>query len=171
MNEEDQIEVIYKKMDREQKLLKVAAEMRKETTDPRALEQIDTMLREGRQLLSYYEQSLREVQMRRLGQGVDNMSLGPSGGSTSSGPGSMRPRSADLRNEQAGPPTPPPKDAMSSWSETATMNSYTYSMNSPGPSGSQVPAPYANSPAAASLTKTRPNFTKLGKLIEQFIPL
>lgn len=145
---------IYKKIEREKALINAASAMRQQTNNEDVRSRLDSQMREGRRNLQFFEEKLKDLQMKRLGQGVDNMSM--SSGST------LRPKSADLRGDAEGPPTPPPKDA---GSRSATDQS------SYGPSGySQIGGltnmmpprhPYAPPGPSSSMPKPRPNFTKL----------
>ncbi|CAK7563413.1 MAG: Serine/threonine kinase [Sporothrix epigloea] len=159
MVEEDTMQVILKKIDIEKVFLGKAIEMRKAANSDNAsvISKLDSAVHSSRRNLEYYEEMLRQVQVRRLGQNVDNMSLG-SGGPGSLSPGAMRPQSADLRNEVGVPPTPPPKD-MSTWGENTTLNSQNFPSNSYAQPGLTSPSSY--SPAETALVKTRPNYTKL----------
>lgn len=125
-----------------------------------ALSKTEREIHETRQKVGYLGDQLHKINVRRLGQGVNIMNL--ESGPNSPVPGSMRPRSTDLRNEIDGPPTPPPKDAMSTWSDTATLNSQNYAMNASVQTGLHSPSSYSESLVDASLVKPRPNFTKLG---------
>ncbi|OAA66575.1 protein kinase c [Niveomyces insectorum RCEF 264] len=164
MNEDDRIIDICKKIEREKALIQAASMMRLQTNNDAVRSKLDSQMREGRRNLEFFEEKLREFQMRRLGQGVESMTIGSGGssvstaGPTAATPGSMRPRSTDLRAEQDGPPPPPPKDSTSSWGDNSTLNSFSQS----GRLGDmQSPSSYSVSPANAPLVKVRPNFTKL----------
>lgn len=171
MADDQQMQTILKKIDIEKVFLGKAIEMRKAANSDNAdvLSKLDSAVHSARRHLEYYEDMLRQVQVRRLGQGVDNMSLGSAGSATSPASGSLRPRSTDLRNEAGPPPTPPPKDSSSTWSDSATLNSQNYPSNTYSQGGLQSPSSY--SPADTALVKTRPNYTKLGKPAPTSLPL
>lgn len=144
---------IYKKIEREKMLIQAASMMRLQTNNDAVRSKLDSQMREGRRNLEFFEEKLREFQMRRLGQGVENMGLGSGSGSIS---GSIRPHSADMRPDGEAPPAPPPKDA-SSWVETSPVASQSGRLPDPN-----SPTAYtAMSPANAPISKARPNFTKL----------
>ncbi|KAK8090726.1 calcium-independent protein kinase C [Apiospora phragmitis] len=108
MNEEEQMSQIYKKIEREKALLNAANSMLQQTGNEDVRSRINSQIRDARRNISFFEDKLRDLQVKRLGQGVDNMSL--SSGSTAVG--SLRPKSgSDLLNDSEGPPTPPPKDS------------------------------------------------------------
>lgn len=102
MNEDQKILDITRKIEREKALLSAANVMRQQTNNEVVRSKLDTQMREGRRNVEFFEQRLRELQMRRLGHSVDNMSLG---GST------LGRGSTDQGGEDGGPPAPPPKDA------------------------------------------------------------
>ncbi len=159
MNDDEKVQDIYKKIEREKALINAANLMRQQTNNDSVRSKLDTQMREGRRNLEFFEEKLRELQMRRLGQGVDTMSLG---GSTLA----SRPRSADLRNDGGLPPTPPPKDAGSGsgqYGEYGTGQGY--SQLSGGQPGDLMPSrPFASQAPGAAIPKARPNFSKLGEL-------
>lgn len=148
---------IYKKIEREKALINAANLMRQQTNNEAVRSKLDTQMRDGRRNLEFFEEKLRELQMRRMGQGVENMSLGSSGG----GPSTPRPHSADMRNDQDGPPTPPPKDASSWGGDRSSYGSVQYSQI--GQHGDMMPPrhPYAAPAPSTGVPKARPNFTKL----------
>ncbi|EPE07001.1 protein kinase c [Ophiostoma piceae UAMH 11346] len=160
MNDEA-IRDIEKKIDREKGLLQGALDMSKKTSNKDVLSKLESQIIAARRNLQFYTDTLNKVKERRLGQGMENMSLGHhSSASTSS---TMRPRSADLRNTQEAPPTPPPKDAGSNWSETSTLHSQNY-VGGAGAAGAAYGSDALQSPTYGDSTpaiKVRPNFTKL----------
>lgn len=141
MNDEDKIQDIERKIKREEALLTAANVMRQQTNNESVHSKIDTQIRDARRNIDFFQQRLRELKVRSLGSGMDNMSLG---GSTLA----SRPRSADLRNDSHAPPTPPPKDA----------SGYGLSHHDLMP----AQGPFPGQPPNSSIPKARPNFTKLG---------
>src|ERR1700712_186588 len=107
-NDDDALSSVYKKIERERALLNAANQMRQQTQNEQVRSRIDTQMREGRRNIQYLEERMQELQMRRLGQGVDNMNVGPGG---QSGGGPPRPYGSGVRNDRDGPPAPPPKDS------------------------------------------------------------
>ncbi|KAI1379361.1 hypothetical protein F4677DRAFT_329127 [Hypoxylon crocopeplum] len=156
MNDDDAMANIYKKIEREKALINAANSMRQQTNNDDVRSRLDSQMREGRRNLQFFEEKLRDLQMKRLGQGVDSMSIGS--GSTATG--SIRPASGDLRDGE-GPPPPPPKDA-GGWSgDRGSYGSLPYSQI--GGHGDMMPPrhPYAPPGPTSSIPKPRPNFTKL----------
>ena len=142
----DPIASIYQKIEREKVLINGAEAMRRSSDNPVVQASLDAQVKEARRNLSYLEERLSELQMRRMGQGVENMSLGQQDGPQQSA--HLPPRSNASYSAQAGgsvymnqlgagsgmmPPKPP------------------YGAQSPGPN-SAVP-------------KARPNYSKLGRYI------
>ncbi len=142
MEDDSKILDITKKIEREKALINAANLMRQQTNNEAVRSKLDTQMREGRRNLEFFEDRLRELQMRRLGQSVDQMSLG---GSTL---GSFR--SGEQGGEGGGPPAPPPKDA-SGYAQYGQ--------------GDLMPprGPFPGQPPHSAMPKARPNFTKLGR--------
>ncbi|KAK3352240.1 hypothetical protein B0T25DRAFT_590222 [Lasiosphaeria hispida] len=141
-NDEEKIQDISKKIEREKALINAANLMRQQTNNEAVRSKLDTQMREGRRNLEFFEERLRELQMRRLGHGVDNMSIG---GSTLAG--SFRNSGGD----HVGAPAPPPKDGGGGYGDQY------------GQHGELMPArgPFPGQPPNSAIPKARPNFTKL----------
>ncbi|KAM0265146.1 hypothetical protein ACHAQJ_000299 [Trichoderma viride] len=137
MNEDEAIQNITKKIEREKALINAANAMRSQTNNEAVRSRLDSQMRDGRRNLQFFEEKLRDIQMRRVGQGVEGMSLGGDDGN--------------------GPPAPPPKDASSSWGDQAFGSQ---SRDGP-PSDLQPPSHNFGAPGPGAASKTRPNFTKL----------
>ena len=103
MNDDEKILDISKKIERENALINAANLMRQQTNNEAVRSKLDTQMREGRRNLEFFEERLRELQMRRLGQSVENMSLGGSQGGSYKG--------HDQGDDGSGRPAVPPKDA------------------------------------------------------------
>lgn len=150
MNEDDAIKSVYGKIEREKALMNAANAMRQSTNNPAVLSRLDGQIREGRRNIEYLEGRARELQMRRVGTDMENLSLG----SGSNGPPSPEQR----RN----PLPPPPKDAPGEYADGGN-----YGQSPPGGysqlSGGQVlmppKAPYA-APGPGQ-PRQRPNYSKL----------
>ncbi|KAF6831733.1 calcium-independent protein kinase C [Colletotrichum musicola] len=156
MNEEDAIQNILKKIEREKALLNAAQAMRAQTNNEAVQSRLDSQMRDGRRNLQFFEEKLREAQMRR---GMDNMSIG-------SPSADGRPLSGDM--DDGGPP-PPPKDA-GSWSadrggygQGSAVSGGNLQYSQIGGHGDLMPPrhPYAPPGPSSSIPKPRPNFTKL----------
>lgn len=153
MDDEQKILDISKKIEREKALINAANLMRGQTSNEAVRSKLDTQMREGRRNLEFFESRLRELQIRRIGQGVDNMSIG---GSTLNSF-----NSGDTAVDDGGRPAPPPKDASGYGS-----SGYGQQQGAPyGPSDLMPPrGPFPGQPPNSSIPKSRPNFSKLGML-------
>ncbi|TVY21289.1 Protein kinase C-like [Lachnellula arida] len=153
-NDDDALSSVYKKIERERALLNAANQMRQQTQNEQVRSRIDTQIREGRRNIQYLEERMQELQMRRMGQGMDNMNIGPA-----------RTQSSGLRNDRDGPPTPPPKDSRGAYMDAAPeRGGYgTPEYSQVGGHGDIMPPrhPYAPPGPDQSMPRTRPNFTKL----------
>ena len=166
MDDQQLISNVYRKIEREQKLIDGANSMRQSTDNPSLQQRLDSQIREGRKNIGYLEERMRELQMRRMGQGMEGMSLDPA--SNSSYAGSSQ---ASYNPQQAastpGAPRPPPKDSKNSYA--GERGDY----GDPGPGGysdlgsthGMMPprAPFGPPGPAAATPKARPNFSKLGE--------
>lgn len=144
MNDEEKIQDIARKIEREKALINAANLMRQQTSNEAVRSKLDTQMREGRRNLEFFENRLQELQMRKMNRGVDNLSLG--GHSSHSGGGS------DGRG-----PQPPPKDGGQGGYGESGYGQY-------GQGGPSMPsgAPFPGGPPGSGVPKTRPNFSKLG---------
>jgi hypothetical protein len=159
-NDDDALSSVYKKIERERALLNAANQMRQQTQNESVRSRIDTQIREGRRNITYLEERMQELQLRKMSTtGVDsNM------GSGSHGPG--MPLSAGLRNDRDGPPTPPPKDSRGGYTEVGPdRGGYgTQDYSQIGGHGDMMPPrhPYAPPGPNEGIPRSRPNYTKLG---------
>lgn len=148
MADEDKMMEVYKKIEREKSLIQAANLMRQQTNNDTVRSKLDTQMREGKRNLEFFEEKLKELQLRRGMQGMDIGS-----GSSSSRP----PHGA--RSDSDAPPTPPPKDA----SGHATSGGETQFSQIGGHSDLMPPRhPFAPPGPGSGGPKPRPNFTKLG---------
>jgi len=99
MADEDKIMEVYKKIEREKSLIQAANLMRQQTNNDTVRSKLDTQMREGKRNLEFFEEKLKELQLRRGMQGMD----------IGSGSSSSRPHGAHPDSDA--PPAPPPKDA------------------------------------------------------------
>lgn len=147
MSEEDKMMDIYKKIEREKALIQAANLMRQQTNNDQVRSKLDNQMREGKRNLEFFEEKLKELQLRR---GMGDMNLGSSS-SSSQAPHLQR-------NDSDGPPTPPPKNSGMAMSGGDPQYSQIGGTDLMPPRG-----PFAGS--GQNVPKTRPNFTKLGELM------
>lgn len=156
--DDDAINSVYKKIERERALLNAASQMRQQTQNEAVRSRIDTQMREGRRNIQYLEERMQELQMRRMGQGLDNMTLGS--GSSAAPP-------AAAGGDRDGPPPPPPKDTRGGYGDaSAEQGGYgTLDYSNIGGHGDIMPPrhPFASQGPDSGIPK-RPNYTKLGEL-------
>lgn len=155
MADEDAVANIYKKIEREKALLNAANSMLAQTDNDSVRSRLNSQIRDGRRNVQFFEEKLRELQMRRVNTGMDSMSL----------------RSGEAQDDDgSGPPPPPPKDASGNWEHTRSGSSASYGStqySKIGQHGDLMPPkhPYAPPGPGSSAPKPRPNFTKLGASI------
>lgn len=165
-NDDEALASAYKKIERERALLNAANAMRQQTNNESVRSRLDNQMREGRRNIQYFEEKLRELQMRKMGQGMDNMNLGPS---DNGGPAGRSLISGMHNNRDGGAPTPPPKDSRGNYiqqsSDRGDYGIQEYSQI--GGHGDMMPPrhPYAPPGPGAGIPKSRPNYTKLGMIM------
>jgi classical protein kinase C len=149
MADEDKMMDIYKKIEREKALIQAANLMRQQTNNDNVRSKLDTQMREGKRNLEFFEEKLKELQLRR---GMSSMSIASDGSASGS-------RSRGQQPDDDAPPAPP-KDA-SGFATSGGEPQYSQI----GQHGDLMPPrhPYA-APGPGSHPKTRPNYTKLGML-------
>ncbi|KAK5658372.1 hypothetical protein OQA88_2348 [Cercophora sp. LCS_1] len=152
MNDDEKVLDISKKIEREKALINAANLMRQQTSNEAVRSKLDTQMREGRRNLEFFEERLRELQMRRLGHGVDNMSIG---GSTIGGSSFA----SDMTGDTMCPPAPPPKDGGGGYGDYSGYGQY----GQGGSHGELMPAhgPFPGQPPNSAMPRARPNFSKL----------
>ncbi|KAF2266786.1 kinase C-like protein [Lojkania enalia] len=146
MNIDETVTNVQRKIDREKALINAANAMRQSTNNPAVLSRLDGQIRDGRRNIEYFEGTLRDLEMRRLGADMDNMNLQPGA------------------RKAGNPLTPPPKDG---WNGYVGQDQGGYGDPQSGYStlsgghGLMPPrAPYAPSTPGAQQSK-RPNYSKL----------
>ncbi|KAI1825989.1 hypothetical protein F4861DRAFT_145611 [Xylaria intraflava] len=165
MNVEDDLmkrmQEIQSKIDREKVFLNGASDMRRQTNNDSVRSRLDVKIEESQKLIDFFDGKLQEMakkrddfQMRRLGQGVDSMSISSSSTAVASMPNS------DLRGDGDGPPLPP-KDAGGWPADRGSYGTAQYSQI--GSHSDMMPPrhPYAPPGPGSSAPHPRPNFTKL----------
>lgn len=90
MNQDETMQDIHRKIDRERALINAANAMRAQTDNEAVRSRLDSQIRDGRRNMQFFEERLRELQLRKLNQGVNQLGI---------------------RDSSGGPPPPPPKDS------------------------------------------------------------
>lgn len=140
---------VNRKIDREKALINAATHMRQSTNNAAVQARVDSNIRDGRRNISYLEDKLRELQLRKANDGAPQPPV-------HGGRGRM----------QDGGPTPPPKDGGNYFSgERGDYGDPGAGGYSQGGAGMPSRAPYGDPrPYSAPMPKARPNFSKLGML-------
>lgn len=174
MNDDDLINQVYRKIEREKVIINAANAMR-QSSNPHVQQSLDSQVREARKGIGYLEERMRELQMRRMGQGGSSQASGSLGGTEGTRPSSyesMPPQQRALMGLQpTGPPTPPPKDP-----RTGAYITDNGEYGDPGPEGymsqdnlsgghGMMPprAPFGPPAPGSAVPKVRRDYTKLGR--------
>ena len=67
---------IYRKIEREKQFITSARSMRQATDNPVMQQRVDTQIRESQRNLSYLEERMSELQVRKMNQGMEGMAVG-----------------------------------------------------------------------------------------------
>ncbi|KAI9370604.1 hypothetical protein BJX61DRAFT_85696 [Aspergillus egyptiacus] len=141
MEGDELIASVYRKIEREKALITAATNMRQSTNNPLVQQRVDANIRDGRKNIAYLEEKMKELQLRQMereGSSPTDKRLPP--------------------NPEDGP-APPPKDH-SGYDDSSAQY--------PQPGGGNMPsgAPFKDPRPFAPVPKARPNYTKLGKLVQ-----
>ncbi len=152
MNEDQAIHDIQRKIEREKNIINAANAMRHATNNAQVTSKAESQIRDSRRNMQYFEQTLQDLQRRRMGEGMNNLSLSGNGG-----------------------PPPPPKGANGGPSRgmysPSGYGSPQGDYGSPGPGGyseggapGMMPPrpPYAPPGPGERTPRARPNYSKLG---------
>lgn len=149
MSDESKISDVQRKIDLQRQLMNGKMKMRQASDNPQVQAQLDTSINDGRKAISYLENALRELQSR-----VGNMSIDQNG------------RAPPPRNSRQSQPLPSLPGAI----QTGGFNHAGYGNPAyPGYSdaskdqGMPARGPFSPPAPGSPSTKTRPNYSKLGK--------
>ena len=164
MNDDELINQVYRKIEREKVLINAANNMR-QSSNPQVQQSLDSQIRESRKGIDYLEERMRELQMRRM----EAMGSGSNGGPQAPAHGGLSPQQRGARNAQRpGGPTPPPKGGGAGFGQDSgdygnpANGGYMNDMS--GGHGMMPPrAPFGPPGPGSTMPKTRPNYTKLGE--------
>lgn len=162
MNDEELINQVYRKIEREKVIINAANAMR-QSSNPQVQQSLDSQVREARKGIDYLEERMRELQMRRM----EAMGSGGNGGPQPPVHGGS-PQRGNVRNAQRqAPPTPPPKEAGSGRDpergDYGDPGNGGYMNDMSGGQGIMPPrAPFGPPGPGSGMPKSRPNYTKLG---------
>lgn len=166
MNEQELINQVYRKIEREKVLINGAKSMHQSSNNPQVKASLESQISQSERGIEYLQDRLKELQTRIM----DAQNSDSNGRPTPPQHGATSSRAGPARNQGVtGPPTPPPKDPRA----RQTQDSGDYGdpgnggyMNNLGGGNMMMPprAPYGPSVPGAAMPKSRPNYTKLGKL-------
>ena len=125
-------------------------------SNPQVQASLDAQVKEARKNIEYLEGRLRELESRRLGQGIEGMNLG-GGGPPPPAHGGQQGRNNSFA------PNPPPKSGYDqSGYGGPKQGGY---MDQLGAGSAMMPPrpPYGPSDPTMGTPKARPNYSKLGK--------
>lgn len=154
-NDEAAVQELIRKIDRENAIINAARQMSQATNNPAVSSRVDSQIREATRNINYFEQTLRDIQTRQMG----NLSV--SGPGSNSGP--MPPQHGMPPNGQSG-------RGSNNQSGYGTQQA---DYGAPGPGGytagagaGMMPprAPYAPPGPEERSPRTRPNYSKLGMI-------
>lgn len=161
-NDDEALSSAYKKLEREKALMNAANAMRLQTNNEQVKSRLDAQMREGRRNIQYLEDTLHQLQMRKMGQSMESTNLQAGDRAGSHG----RPYPSGIRNDRDGPPAPPPKDSRGGYIEQGSdRGGYgTQEYSQIGGHGDMMPPrhPYAPPAPGAGMPKSRPHYSKLG---------
>jgi hypothetical protein len=150
MNEDQAIQDILRKIDREQNIIKAANAMRQATNNAQVTSRAESQIRDARRNLQYFEQTLQDLRRRKMGDDMNNLSISGNGG-------------------PAVPPKGPAGQSRAMYSPQGYGSQGDY--GAPGPGGYSeggapglMPprAPYAPPGPGDRSPRARPNYSKLG---------
>ena len=168
MNDDELMNQVSRKIEREKSIINAANIMR-QSSNPQVQASLDSQVREARRGIAYLEERMRELEMRKMGQGKNAQStLSASGGAPlPPAHGGLSPQRVGRNTSQIAPPIPP-KDGGIGY--TADGGGYGdpgaggYMNDLSGGHGMMPPRPPFEPPAPGSAaSKTRSNGTKLGR--------
>ncbi|EXJ84852.1 AGC/PKC protein kinase [Capronia epimyces CBS 606.96] len=153
---------VHRKIEREKALINAATHMRQSTSNATVQARVDSNIRDGRRNISYLEDKLQELQLRKRGGPTEDGAPAPP---AHGGPGYQTSDGRGHRPYPAGGgPTPPPKDQRGYFTgERADYGDPGPGGYSQGGTGMMPPrAPYGDPrPYDTPIPKPRPNFSKL----------
>lgn len=164
MNDDELINQVYRKIEREKVIINAANAMR-QSSNPQVQASLDSQVREARKGIDYLEERMRELQMRRM----EAQGSGGKGGQQPSLQGGGSPQRTSQSVQRQDGPRPPPKDGGSAYVGSDEQGDYGnpenggYMNDMSGGHGMMPPrAPFGPPGPGSGTPKSRPNYTKLG---------
>lgn len=173
MNDDELMDQVYRKIEREKVIINAANAMR-QSSNPQVQQSLDSQVREAQKGIEYLEERMRELQMRRKGQGANLQGMGQTASYDGLRPPSYEGMSTHQRailNSQKGGPHAP-----SQGSRTAYIPADMDIFGDPGPGGymgqdnlsgghGMMPprAPFGPPAPGSAMPRARRDYTKLGQ--------
>lgn len=167
MNDDQLIDQVSRKIEREKAIINAANAMR-QSSNPQVQQSLDSQVREARKGIGYLEERMKELRMRRASANAQRLSGSGAPLPPAHGTSSQR----NSRNAQGGPP-PPPKDGPPGYNDGGDYGDLGpggYVNELSGDHGMMPPrAPFGPPPPGSGTSKPRSNYTKLGQSISFFL--
>lgn len=173
MNDDELMNQVYRKIEREKVIINAANAMR-QSSNPQVQQSLDSQVREAQKGIYYLEERMRELQMRRKGQGANVQGMGQNAGQEGPRPPSYEGMSTHQRailNSQKGLPHTPSQGSRSGYLADGGEfgdpgpGGYMGQDNLSGGHGMMPPrAPFGPPAPGSTMPKARRDYTKLGQL-------
>ena len=162
MNDDELMNQVYRKIEREKVIINAANAMR-QSSNPQVQQSLDSQVREAQKGIYYLEERMRELQMRRKGQGANVQGMSPNTSHDGLRPPSYEGMSTHQRamlNSQKGGP-----NASLLGKFDPGPDGYVGQDNLSGGHGMMPPrAPFSPPAPGSTMPKARRDYTKLGQL-------
>ena len=150
MNEDQAVQDVKRKIQRERAIINAANQMRQATNNAQVNSRVESSIRDASRNIQYFEQTLQDLETRKMGGSMSNLSIGNGGPAPppkSSGGGQQR----GMNNQQG----------YGGQGDYGAPVAGGYSMS--GGNGMMPPrAPYAPPGPSDRSPRARPNYSKLG---------
>lgn len=172
MNDDELMNQVYRKIEREKVIINAANAMR-QSSNPQVQQSLDSQVREAQKGIYYLEERMRELQMRKKGQGANIQGMGPTASYDGLRPPSYEGMSTHQRamlNSQKGGPHAPSQGSRGGYMADGSdygdpgPGGYMGQDNLSGGHGMMPPrAPFGPPAPGSTMPKARRDYTKLGQ--------
>ena len=108
MNEDEAIKDLHRKIERERAIINAANAMRQATNNAQVNSRVESQIRDARRNMQYFEQTLADLQQRKMAPDMGNLSISENGGRPAPPP-KNGPRGIDDFNQGGGQGMRPPQ--------------------------------------------------------------
>jgi classical protein kinase C len=108
MNEDEAIKDLHRKIERERAIINAANAMRQATNNAQVNSRVESQIRDARRNMQYFEQTLADLQHRKMAPDMGNLSISENGGRPPPPPKNGS-RGMDDYNQGGGPGMRPPQ--------------------------------------------------------------